>query len=295
MTGSVFLSYDREALDALYDVRRRVPDWETYTDRFEQRSGTARERLATRLDVPYGSHERQRLDLFVPAAAAGPVPVLVFFHGGYWRGGDKERYSYPAEAFLPAGAAYISVEYALVPEVGMDALVRQCREAVAWVHAHAPELGLDGERLVVGGHSAGGHIVGMLMAGGWHDELGLPRDAIAGGISLSGLHDLEPIRETYLQDALDLDADTAERNSPYRRPPASKAPVVLITGGLEGAEFARQTWVLEAYWRSQGVQVTAAVLPDHHHYSIVEALGDPASEVFGAAAGLLGLDPPTGT
>jgi arylformamidase len=290
MSERVFLSYDRETLDALYDTRRRVPDWEAYTDRFEERSARARERLGTRLDVPYGPHERQRLDLFLPPDADGPVPVHVFFHGGYWRAGDKERYSYPAEAFVPLGAAYVAVEYALVPDVGMDGLVAHCREAVAWVHHHADELGFDRERLVVSGHSAGGHIVGMLMADGWQEQLDIPVDAIAGGCSLSGLHDLEPIRETYLQPALQLELDEALRNSPYRLPPASAAPLVLATGELEGAEFARQTWVLEAYWRSQGVDVTADVLPGHHHYSIVEELGDPASGVSRAVCRLLGIE-----
>jgi arylformamidase len=290
MGERVFLSYDREALDALYDTRRRVPDWERYSDRFDERSAAVRERLATRLDVPYGAHERQRLDLFLPADADGLAPVLVFFHGGYWRSGDKERYSYPAEAVVPYGAAYVAVEYALVPQVSLDALVAQCREAVAWVWRSAPELGLDRERLVVAGHSAGGHIVGMLMAGGWQEALGLPVDAIRGGCSLSGVHDLEPIRETYLQPTLRLTPEEALRNSPYRLPPASAAPLIAVTGELEGAEFARQTWVLEAYWRSQGVDVTAGLLSDHHHYSIVDDLGDPSSEVARAVGRLLGLE-----
>jgi arylformamidase len=279
VSQQIFLSYDREALDELYDVRRRVRDWEAYTDRFEARSADTRARLGTDLDVPYGPHERQRLDLFVPREADRPVPVHVFFHGGYWRSGDKERYSFLAEACVPQGAAYVAVEYALIPAVDMDGLVAQCRQSVAWLYHHAQEHGLDRDRIVVSGHSAGGHIVGMLMAGGWQAALDVPDDVIRGGVSLSGLHDLEPIRLTYLNDVLGLDLDAALRNSPYRLPPASAAPLVAATGGLEGAEFARQTWVLDAYWRSQGVDVSSAVLDGHHHYSIVEGFGDPASDL----------------
>jgi arylformamidase len=289
MTDGRFLGYDREALDALYDVRRRVLDWETYTDRFEARGVETRARWGAALDVRYGGHERQRLDVFRPDGADAPLPVHVFFHGGYWRSGDKERYSYVADAYVPLGAAYVAVEYALVPEVDLDGLIAQCREAVAWVYHHADEHGLDRERIVVSGHSAGGHIVGMLMAAGWHDALGIPPEAIRAGMSLSGLHDLEPIRLTYLNDVLGLDLDAALRNSPYRLPPATAAPLVLATGELEGAEFARQTWVLDAYWRSQDVDVTSAVLDGHHHYSIVEALGDPASELARALHRHLGV------
>jgi len=289
MSEPVFLGYDREALDALYDVRRRVLDWETYTDRFEARGVEARARHATALDLPYGPHERQRLDVFRPVDTAGPLPVHVFFHGGYWRAGDKERYSYIADAFVPLGAAYVAVEYALIPDVDMDGLIAQCREAVAWIHHHADEHGLDRERIVVSGHSAGGHIVGMLMASGWHADLDVPVDVVRAGLSLSGLHDLEPIRETYLNEVLGLDRGAALRNSPYRLPPATAAPLILATGELEGAEFARQTWVLDAYWRSQGVDVTSAVLDGHHHYSIVEQLGDPTSELARALHRHLGV------
>lgn len=279
----VFEGYDQQELDALYDVRRRVPYWETFTDRFEQRSAELRDRVPAMLDLAYGSHTRERLDLFLPAGVVSP-PVNLFFHGGYWRSGDKERYSYIAEGLLPAGAAAAIVEYALAPEVDMDELVRQCRAAVTWVAEHARELGVDAERIFVSGHSAGGHIVGMLMAGGWEGA-----GIVKGGCGLSGLYELEPIRLTYLNETLGLDLEKARRNSPALLSPAAGAPLLLAVGGEEGAEFLRQQAAMARRWEADGVQVSPTVVPNGNHYTIVESLGDPDNELTRAVHRQMGL------
>lgn len=288
MTDPVFLDYDQERLDGLLDVRRRVPDFLAYTDRFEARSATQRGRPGATLDVRYGEHERERLDVFPPPNAAGPSPANLFFHGGYWRSAEKERYSYPAEAFNAVGAAYVAVEYALLPGVTMDELIRQCRAAVAHVHRHAAELGLDAGRLYVSGHSAGGQIVGMLMADGWQEALGLPADAIRGGCGISGLYDLLPIRRSYLNEVLALDDAAAARNSPAALRPAGGAPLILAVGGLEGEEFLRQNRLMAEAW-GDAVPITEIVLEAHHHYTAVEALGDPTSQLFQAVAAQMAL------
>lgn len=279
---AVFGGYTQEELDLLYDTRRRTPDWETYTDRFEERSAAVRERLPDRLDIAYGDHPRQRLDVFHPGGVRRP-PVNLFFHGGYWRSGDKERYSYVAEGLLPAGAASVVVEYALCPEVDLDEIVRQCREAVSWVAEHAVELDVDGERLFVSGHSAGGHIVGMVMAD-WPGA-GLVR----GGCGISGLYELEPIRLTYLNASLRMDEAMAARNSPALLAPGGGSPVLLAVGGEEGAEFLRQTESMREAWSAGGVPVGVIVADAGNHYSIVESLGDPDDPLTRAIHRQMGL------
>lgn len=278
MTEAVFLDYDQERLDALLDVRRRVPDHEAYVERFEARSADVGSGPGARIDLRYGSHERERLDLFLPPAATGPVPVNVFFHGGYWRSGDKERYSYIAEAFTPAGAACAVIEYALVPTVSLDELIRQCRAALAHIYREAGSLGVDATRIHISGHSAGGQIVGMLMADGWQQPLGLPAEVVRSGCGISGLYDMQPIRLSYLNATLGLDHDTARRNSPSLLRPATSAPLILAVGALEGDEFLRQSAIMEAAWAGD-VAITPMILNGGHHYSAVEALGDPDSEL----------------
>lgn len=272
----VFLDYDQERLDALLDARRMTPDWQTYADRFEARSAQVRAQFGAHLDVRYGPHERERLDVFLPTDASGPLPVNVFFHGGYWRSADKERYSFIADTFLSAGAAYVAVEYALIPSVDMDELVRQCRAAVAYLHANAVDLGIDADRIFASGHSAGGQIVGMLAAAGWHDSFGVPLDVVKGVCGISGLYDLEAIRRSYLNATLALTPESSQRNSPATLRPAVTIPFIAAVGGDEGAEFARQNALIEQRWGAE-LPVTTITLPDANHYQAVEALGTPAS------------------
>lgn len=278
MSAPVFLDYDQERLDALLDARRMTPDWQDYADRFEARSAQVRASTGAVLDVRYGGHERERLDVFLPSGATGPVPVNVFFHGGYWRSADKERYSFIADTFRPAGAAYVAVEYALIPTVDMDELVRQCRAAIAHLYANGRSLGIDPDRIFVSGHSAGGQIVGMLAAAGWHESFGVPTDVIKGACGISGLYDLEPIRLSYLNPTLALTPASSQRNSPAFLPPASAAPFVAAVGGAEGDEFARQNALVAEQWGGV-VDVTTISLPGANHYMAVEALGTPSSDL----------------
>jgi arylformamidase len=280
--------YGRKRLDNLLDPRNRAADHAEYVDRFVARSAEARTRPGATLDVAYGDHPRERLDVFVPPGALAPVPVNVFFHGGYWRSSEKERYSFLAEMFNSAGAACVTAEYALVPDVSFDELIRQCRAALAYVCDHAAELGLDPRRIHICGHSAGGQIVGMLMASGWQRSFGLADDVVRGGCGISGLYDLEPIRLSYLNDTLGLDRVTALRNSPSLLRPAWAGPLILAVGGLEGDEFLRQQVIMEAAW-SGAAAITAMVMEGDHHYSAVEALGDPRSALGQAVLAQMGL------
>ena len=107
---------------------------------------------------------------------------------------------FPAPRVTAAGALYIAATYDLCPSVTMTALIGQTRQAVDWLHRQAGEIGLDPARLVVAGHSAGGHIAASLAHTDWAAH-GLPARALAGALPLSGLYDLEPIRLCYLNEA----------------------------------------------------------------------------------------------
>lgn len=278
--STVFEHHTQAQLDSLLNTRERVPDHEAFTDRFAARSEAIRRSATGHLDVVYGAHPRERLDVFLPGGASAPA-VNLFFHGGYWRTSDKERYSFLAEAFLSFGAACITVEYALVPDVTLDELIAQCRRAVAFVSHRGRELGVDPDRIYVSGHSAGGQIVGMLMADGWHGDYGIEPHVIRGGCGISGLYDLEPIRLSYLNATLRLNQEVAYRNSPCRLLPATGAPLILAVGALEGEEFLRQGGIMDAAWKDR-TSVTQLILDRLHHYSAVEALGD-ADSILGAA------------
>lgn len=287
MAEPVFRGYDQPALDREYNNRQKVPDAAAYLARYETESGRARAELPGRLDVAHGAAAGETLDVF-PAPGPGPAPVHVFIHGGYWHRMDKTDFSWVARAFRPAGAATVVINYALIPTVDMDELVRQCRAAIAWTWKNARTFGGDPDRIVISGHSAGGHLVAMMMATDWR-AFGAPADVIKGGTGISGLYDLEPIRLCYLNEVLKLTPEAARRHSPVLLAPTGRAPLLLAVGGLEGPEYHRQTDELAAAWRARGAPVDVLDMPGLHHFSIVSQLGDPKAELSRAILAQMGL------
>jgi arylformamidase len=288
MGQAIFRGYDRESLDREYNNRAKVPNAAELLERYTRESEATRRELPCRTDVRYGPHEGETLDVF-PAGRGAPAPVHVFVHGGYWRALHKSDFSYVARGFHPAGAAVVVIDYALIPAVDMDELVRQCRAAIAWTYRHAPSFGGDPARISVSGHSAGGHLVAMLMSTDWGAFDGLPADTIKAGCGISGLYDLEPIRLCYLNDDLKLTPEQARRNSPVYLAPARSGPLLLAVGALEGPEYHRQTDDLAAAWRRRGLPCEVLDMAGHDHFSIGMQLGDPASDLSRAVLRQMGL------
>jgi arylformamidase len=287
MSATIYKHYDQAALDAEYNLRARHPDFQTYFDGYEQESARVRNALVCRPDVPYGDTDLQALDVF-PAREPG-APVLVFIHGGYWKGMDKRLFSFPAEPFVNAGAAYVSINYDLAPAVGLDQIVAQCRRALAWCHANAESFNGDPRRLFVCGHSAGGHLALMVVLPWPELPEGPPQPAVTGACAISGLFDLEPIRLSYLNEVLGLDAETARRNSPLYLLSRRGPPLIAAVGGAETNEFRRQTGMLTTAWRARGLPCEELTLPRLHHFDIVQGLGRTDSPLSRAMLDRMGL------
>jgi len=288
---SVFLHYDKKALDAEYNNRAKVKDAMDWIARYGAESARVRAELPMRFDVPFGRHHAERLDVFPAsgaglAAGSGPAPVHVFVHGGYWHRLDKADFSFVARAFREA--VTVVVNYALVPTVDLDELVRQVRASVAWVHTNARSFGGDPARITVSGHSAGGHLVAMLLATDW-PRFGVPADVVKAGCAVSGLYDLEPIRLCYLNDVLGLTLESARRNSPVHLKPTGRAPLVLAVGASEGPEYHRQTTDLAAAWRALGAPVDIVDAAGLDHFSIVAELERPDSTLAHVIRTQMGL------
>lgn len=284
---TIFRDYDQAGLDAQYNNRAAVPDHPAYFERWARDSAQARETLPCRLDLAYGPGERERLDIF-PAGGGASAPALVFIHGGYWKGLDKSDFSYPATALVDAGIAYVAIRYPLAPAAGMDEIVASVRRALAWLWREGRGHGVDPARLVVSGHSAGGHLTAMLLATDWPavaDDL--PADLVKGGLSISGLYDLEPVRLSYHNAELRLDAAAARRNSPLHHLPATAPPLALVVGAEETDEFRRQQQEFLAAWRARGLEGSGAEFAGLNHFSIVDGFYDPASPLQRTARALL--------
>lgn len=274
----VYGNFDQETLDNEFLISKTVRDLQVFIAEYARLSAEARATMDCREDVSVGDHPDQMVDIF-PAKGkdGGAAPVFVFIHGGYWRMLSQKESSFMAPSMVENGIAVVTVNYSLAPDATLDTIVRQCREAIAWTWRNAADFGGDPDRIFVCGSSAGGHLTGMMVAGGWHDDLGIPADTIKGAIPLSGLHDLEPLRHSCVNEWVKLDEVSARRNSPVQHLPDRLCPLILSYGGSETAEFKRQSQILADAWRAKGGTADLFEHADRNHFDIVFDLCDPDS------------------
>ena len=287
---------DTAWFDDQYNNRQRVPESGALIAGWTQASARVRTQLNANLDLAYGDTAAERLDVFLPRASrrgtgsrrkGSGAPVLVFIHGGYWRALDKSDHSHVAEGFTAEGHLVVVPNYALCPAVTMETIALQMARAVAWTWRHARDFGGDPERIVVAGHSAGGHLAAMLLCCDWPRlDPQLPAGLLRSALSLSGLFDLEPIRRTtILQPDLRLTPASVKRLSPAHFPkPAGR--LACLVGGLESEEFIRQNGLLRERWGTDAVPVCEAV-EGAHHFSVLDSLVQPAGVVHRHARALL--------
>ena len=279
--------------DAQYNARASIPDHPAILQGWFSRSAVARDTLPCTLDVPYGSGPGETLDIFRPATkrpTTAGAPVLIYIHGGYWRALDKRDQSFIATPFVEAGAVVVLPNHALAPAVSVQHIVLQMVQAVAWVHRHISAHGGNPRHLVVAGHSAGGHLAAMMLACRWPDVApDLPADTERAALAVSGVFDLEPLRQApFLKDDLKLSAAAARRLSPALMPAPGRGQLVAVVGADESSEFQRQTACIGRAWGPSATPVCEAV-PERHHMNVLEALIEPQARLHGLALGLLGL------
>lgn len=281
-------------LERMYNNRALVPDHIDYLQRWARESAQVRASQPCVLDVAYGTGTGETLDIF-PAARSAPtgVPVLVFIHGGYWRSLDKSDHSFVAPAFTAAGFCVVVVNYALCPgtpeaPVTVPHIVRQTEKALGWVWQHIAQHGGDPRRITAAGHSAGGHLAAMLLTSVWPlVGAGWPDGLVRNALSISGVHDLEPLMYTpFLQEALHLTEQQVLQVSPARLLAPERGLLYCVVGGDESEEFHRQNRLMQQAWGDHFVP-RCQVLQGLHHFSIVDALARPGHDLHHMAQNLL--------
>jgi arylformamidase len=286
---AVFLDYDQAALDAAYDQAAYAPNREQLIQRRIRDSELARLRLGEPERAAYGPAEIERLDIY--RTRREPAPVFVFIHGGAWRSGHSKDFATPAEMFLAAGAHYVVPDFAWVQDVGgsLMVLADQVRRAVAWVWAHAADFGGDRNRLYIGGQSSGGHLAAVALTTDWRRDFSLPADIIKGGVCISGMYDLTPVRLSARNAYVKFDDTTVAALSPIRHLEHLHAPLVVAYGTCETPEFQRQGREFAAAVKAAGNRVRLLVGEHYNHFELPETLGNPYGLLGRAALDLMGL------
>jgi arylformamidase len=278
----------QEELDAQYNLRVLFPDAASLYETFCAReSEEAREDLVHHLDVPFGPTLAEHVDLY---PAVEDAPVLIYVHGGFWALRTSKEFSFVARGPVSEGVATVVTNYALCPAVTIDEVVRQTRAAVVWVYRNARSFGGNPERVHVAGHSAGGHLVAMLLATDWEGDYGLPAEVIKSATVISGLFDLAPFPYTFLQPKLQLTWDQVQRNSPILHVPAAAPPILVAYGEDETDEFKRQSEDFLGAWKENGLSGERLVLAGKNHYDVIDGFLDPASPLLSGISGRMGLE-----
>jgi arylformamidase len=259
------------SIDAEYDPERRVGSRQPFVDWYVRESALARKRFECRLDVRYGPTPAETLDLF--PSSEPDSPVLLYIHGGYWRALSSKEFSFVANGLVPHGITVAVMDYALCPKVTIADITRQSHAAVAWLAENARKFSADPGRIYVAGHSAGGQQVGMLLSGDGGGGTGTVR----GGITISGLFDLRPLRHSWLQPTLQLTENACEEQSPLFHIPRQAPPLLVSVGSEESDAFIGQSLSYHAAWRAAGLAGRYYLQPGANHYTAIYGLGDRAS------------------
>jgi arylformamidase len=268
----VFRDYDQAALDRQYNQRAWVPNADALIRRYVAGSDAARVRLGEPESIAYGSSSIETLDLY--RAARSPAPVLVFFHGGVWQRLSKRESAFAAEAFVNAGAHFAAPDFAAVPAASLADLVDQVRRAVAFLYRSAERLGIARDRIHVSGHSSGGHLAACVLTTDWA-AYGLPRETVGGGLCMSGIYDLEPVRLSARNDFVRLDLASEAALSPQRHLDRLACPLVVGCAEFDTAEFRRQARDFAAAAARAGGAVRLVDGPGFNHFDVIETLADP--------------------
>jgi arylformamidase len=277
-------SSDAAFAERQYNLRAAFPDHAQWFARWAADSAKARAALRTVPDVRYGPGRKQTIDLF---PAERPRGALLFIHGGYWRALDKDDHSFIAPPFVADGIGVAVLNYDLCPEVSVARIVEECREAVDWLRREGASHGVSAKRMIVGGHSAGGHLTAMMFATDWKAR-GSPGDPVLGGVSISGVFELEPLVDVSFNADLGLDRQSARELSPALLVPRVDAQLLLAAGADETQEFVRQSRAIWDSWPScrPAGSTGPLLVPGKHHFSVLSELADPQSALFSRTMGL---------
>jgi arylformamidase len=275
----VYASFDQANLDREYSPSSLVEDRAIYLEQYARLSQAARDAAmrdeTCELDLQFGPGQEETLDLFMPAEAER-APLQMFIHGGFWQLLSKNESSFAAPMFQEHGSFFAALNYTLAPEQSLTGIVEETRRSISWLYQNADRWGFDRDRIYLSGHSAGAHLAMMMLVTNWEDR-GLPKDLVKGVCAVGGVFDLEPVRLSYVNDVVGMDADEARLNSPILHDIRNSCPVIFAYGDNETEEFKRQTDDYFDKLKETNTGVTLREIPNRNHFDVILDLADADS------------------
>jgi acetyl esterase/lipase len=238
--------------------------------------GMAEHKAAPTTGVAYGDDDRQKLDIYVPEGKANvPYPVLVFFHGGAWRDGERDGYGFLGRAFAARGIVTVVADYRKAPKHRFPAFVEDTASAIAWVNANIGNHGGNPEEIYIMGHSAGGHLVTMVaLDPQWLAAKGLKTSVIKGVVGMAGGYDFLPLTTDSSKIALG-GWPRLEETQPITYARADAPRMLLMTGDNDTVVKPRNSKSLNARMNELGGKSELKIYPGVDHADIVMAIARP--------------------
>src|SRR3954470_8825847 len=264
MTDKIYLHYTQAELDRNFDQRNWVKNALEIIGRYPELSKATRARLK-HYSAAYGSGPDETLDIF--PAAKSPAPVQVFVHGGAWKNFTKDDYSFPADAYVPAGIHTVVLNFSNVPKVRLPQMADQVRRGIEWVSRNAAGFGGDPEQIYLSAHSSGAHL----------SALALQKDAYVKAATLvSGPYYLEPVVLSARASYVKLHPEEVAALSPGLHAHDMKCPVIIGYAEYDTDEFQRQSREFAAALKRAGRLQAETRYPGVNHFELMEKWADPA-------------------
>jgi arylformamidase len=285
----VWMDMDQVELDAAYDQAFYAPLRMQNISRWASSSEAARDRIGQPMRESYGPTAVEKLDIY--RTKRTKAPIFVFIHGGAWLGGEARNYAFPAEMFVNAGAHYVALDFIAIKEANGDlrVMAEQVRHGIAWVYKNADKFDGDRDRLYIGGHSSGGHLCGVALVTDWQKNFGLPSDTVKGGLCMSGMYDLKPVRLSKRSSYVKFTDEMEQAMSSQRHLDLLRAPIIVTYGTNETPEFQRQSGDFSGVVKAAGKPVELVAAPNFNHFEMAESVGNPYGPNGRAALALMKL------
>ncbi len=282
----MYRNFDLATLEREYSPSSCVEDITVYLEQYIKQSHSAlsyaKQHNSVHCDLSYGQTPDERLDLFMPFEHVKSQQKLhVYIHGGYWQELTKDESCFAANNFQQHGYHFAALNYGLAPKVTLTEIVEQCRRALLWLYQNAECYGYHREQIYLSGSSAGGHLVMMMVLTDWMRYADIEQSFIKGICAVSGVYDLSPIAQTYINEPLQLTAQEIENNSPLlmtlEQSLLAHCQITLAYGANETTEFKRQSLALIEQLSAIGVTTPCNEIADRNHFDVILDLANEHS------------------
>lgn len=274
-----YQKYTQESLDREYNNRHSVTNFDRILSSWQEASKKARQYYIHFDDIKYGQCNRESLDIF-PAKKANQ-PAILFIHGGYWQSMDKKFFHFLAPMWVDRDINFVFINYPLAPHENITGIASSIQRALHWWYQHAGDYRINQDQLYIVGHSAGAHLASYLLTIDWQKESPkIPNNAVKGVVALSGIYDLAPIQQCFINRVLRLTDDEVKELSSLRLTPVAKPSMLLAVGEQETKGFHDQQQAFSESWQRYLPNLKQVRIKGSNHYTIVDQLSEAGSPLF---------------